>query len=149
MNLGARLLRHLPWLFPLVGRRLRRRCADRMKGHLAHLSAQAPAAARAAYEFSLSSVQESPAFAPAVLSQIAHFPNQEEFGRNLASLAALTAPMSAIRFRQEFDTSGASVALLAAKVPTCRVVDLDGTHMGLLERPHAVNAAVAASLPSV
>ncbi len=146
MNFTARALGRAPWLHPIFSGPLRTRFAQRMEGHRAHLPPEAPESIRSVYDFSIRSVTESPGFARAVLSQISNAWERELLIDKLARLGRTQLPVSMVRFRGERDATEAGVQLLLDHVRQCRIFELDGTHMGLLEVPPQVNACVTAAL---
>ena len=142
MNFTARALGRAPWLHPIFSGSLRRRFTQRMDGHRLNLPGDAPQSVRSVYDFALRSVTESPVFARSVLSQVSNAWSPGVLTEKLARLGRQELPVSLIRFRGERDASESGVRLLLENVPQCRIFELEGTHMGLLEDPPRVNAAV-------
>lgn len=127
---------------------LRRRFLARMESHRAHLPGTCPPESRAAYEFSIRTVKESPVFAKAALSQMVNQSTERDFRATLARLAKSPLPVTAVHFRDEYETSRDGADVFAQALPALSTQVLDGTHMGLLEAPDAVNACVETALRS-
>ena len=149
MRRSTRLLLGLvPWAPRLLASQVRRRCALRMEQHRQNLSADASEAVRSAYELSIRSVKESPAFVPAVLSQVGALPTLKRLTRTLAAVGAQGTAATVVSFRAEADATEAGVEVLRAQLPHCQFIALEGSHMGLLEHPQSVNAALERALLS-
>jgi pimeloyl-ACP methyl ester carboxylesterase len=144
MTFGRRMLGRVPGLNGVLSSALRTRAISRMEGHRSALPPAASPAVREAYAFSLRSARESPVFARAVVSHLAHLPTPAEALETFAHLQRSGLPGAALCFSGEVDVSCEATQLLARHWPGCSVRTLAGTHMGLLEHPEPVNAAVEA-----
>lgn len=146
MSGWARLLQALPVPSALAHARLRRTLVERISGHRQRLPADASAQVKGVYEYASRCVQESPVFAQAVQAQLRGMPSEREVTQSLRRLQATNVRAAAISFADERDVTGAAAALLTQHWPDCQRAQLPGTHMGLLERPAEVNAAVEQAL---
>ncbi|MFT5681541.1 MAG: alpha-beta hydrolase superfamily lysophospholipase [Myxococcota bacterium] len=134
MRASIRTLGRIPLVARLLGGRLRRQCAARMASHRAHLPADAPPEAAAAYEAALHTVQTSPHFAGAVASHLTCLPLPAQVQRDAEAVAGL--PVLMLTFADESDATEAGIAPLRAAVPGLHTVEVPrGTHMALIERP--------------
>jgi pimeloyl-ACP methyl ester carboxylesterase len=141
MNIAARYSAW-PWL---VGTRTRVRAHSRMLQHRTHLPENSAEEIKSAYVSAIRTVLENPAFARAVLSQIRHMPSFPQARALLRDLPRHL-PISLINFRAEQDSTKSGLELWTENVPHARQEWLEGTHMGLLEHPASVAAAVARAL---
>ncbi len=140
MRASIRTLGRVPFAATLLGGRLRRQCAARMVGHRAHLPADAPPEADAAYAAAIRTVQTSPHFAGAVASHLTAMPLPAQARSDAAALGAAGIAVLMLTFGEEADATAAGVAPLRDAVPGLRVVEVPrGTHMALIERPDDIS----------
>lgn len=142
VNTATRLLRLFPPLQRWSEAALRRRTGRRIEGHRAQLEEGASAEARAVYDVALRTVRESPAFGPAVLSQLAHAGGAAALEATVSACARMDRPVTFVDFRGDRDSQAMGVQVFRDQLPRARWVTLDGDHMGLVQRPAPVNAAV-------
>ena len=136
MTPTMRALGQIPMAPRLLGQRLRQRCIQRIRSHQAHLPADAPPEAAAAYETALHTVETGQHFSGAVASHLAALPRPDQVIADARVVEAAAIPVMMLTFGEEADATEAGVSAMTSAVSGVVEVAMErGTHMGLLERP--------------
>jgi hypothetical protein len=147
MNLRVRLLASIPGCARWLGARLKRTCITRMKGHRQLLEPDMMEQSGLIYERSIHWAETNPWFPAAVISQIRHLPSHEALKAQLATIAALTIPIHALRFGNEQDSTDRGLVPFLNALSDVSIGFLSkGSHMGLLEHSSAVSSWVRKTL---
>jgi len=150
MRWSMRTTGRLPMVASLLGQRLRRQCAERMKEHRAHLPPDAPPEAEAAYETAIHTVQTGLHFAGAVASHLTSLPLPARVIADAEAVGHHRTPVMMLTFGEEADATEAGVTPLRAAVPDLTEIALPrGTHMALIERPAEIIPHLLAFLDAV
>jgi pimeloyl-ACP methyl ester carboxylesterase len=143
MSPWARLRMGLPGGAALFGGLLRRSLATRMREHWRHLPNSAPPASAEVYRRAISSAENHPPFAAAVMSQIHNMPTEAGFRSTLREVAGAGVQVALLRFGHEKDSTEDGLAVFQEILPKIMAEHIpSGSHMALLELPSEIAASL-------
>ena len=147
MNPRVRWASRVPGIQLWMQHRLRQRCIRRMQDHRTHLDSKSIEYSGPIYDQCIEWTRSNPDFAKAVASQIRHLPTDDLVHQQLSELSSTQIPVNALLFGQEQDSTDQGVAPFLNALTSAEITTLEqGSHMGLLEDPAAVNSWLSTTL---